>query len=64
MLKMSKTDEVFKRNYPHFIEKPTRPEVFPRLSCHCDNHPIAWYYEYDDKAFVRCDKHRIVKSAL
>ena len=57
------TDEVFKHNWPNFVERPTRPEKFPRLTCHC-NEPIAWYYEYDwDKAFVRCEKHRIYKVA-
>jgi len=58
-MQKSTPDSVFVHNNPDFIEKPSSNMEFPLLKCHCGG-PISWYYEYDwDKAFVRCDKHRI-----
>ena len=64
MANIKTTDEVFKHNWPKFIEREIRPGDFPKLKClQSCNKPIEWYYEYDwDSAFVRCNEHRIKKD--
>jgi hypothetical protein len=57
------TDCTFSRNNPNFYERNTSSKEFS-LKCYCGDKSIKWCYEFEfDKAFVRCDKHRIIRCS-